>query len=59
MCLEALTTVWKDNHCLLQQTTNAILLVELSFAPQHTRECDEPQCICLFSSPLAHCRGFI
>ncbi|KAH3802919.1 hypothetical protein DPMN_156616 [Dreissena polymorpha] len=26
------------------QTTNAILLAELSFVPQHTRECDEPQC---------------
>ena len=24
MCLEALGTVWKDNHCLLQQTTHAI-----------------------------------
>ncbi|KAH3854348.1 hypothetical protein DPMN_096886 [Dreissena polymorpha] len=45
MCLEALGTVWKDNHCLLQQTTNAILLAELSFVPQHKCECDEPPCI--------------
>ncbi|KAH3739055.1 hypothetical protein DPMN_045700 [Dreissena polymorpha] len=45
MCLEALGTAWKDNHCLLQQTTNAILLAELSFVPQHKCECDEPLCI--------------